>query len=73
MEYTETKDTKLNPILKDKKIAFSLITLGGSIIVLTFATLEEFSQYYIPSRTFDIWDLLADFIGVVLFSFWRII
>ena len=28
MENTETKDTKLNPILKDKKIAFSLITLG---------------------------------------------
>jgi len=44
----------------------------GSIIVLTFATLEELSQYYIPSRTFDLWDLLADFIGVVLFSFWRV-
>ena len=44
----------------------------GSIIVLTFATLEEYSQYYIPSRTFDLWDLGADFIGVVLFSFLRI-
>jgi len=44
----------------------------GSIIVLTFATLEEFSQYYIPSRTFDLWDLGADFVGVILFSFWRI-
>ena len=40
----------------------------GSIIVLTFATLEECSQYYIPSRTFDLWDLGADFIGVVLVS-----
>ena len=33
--------------------------------------LEESSQYYIPSRTFDLWDLGADFIGVVLFSVWR--
>jgi len=40
----------------------------GSTIVLIFATLEECSQYYIPSRTFDLWDLGADFVGVVLFS-----
>ena len=44
----------------------------GSIIVLVFATLEECSQYWIPSRTFDLWDLGADFVGVVLFSIWRI-
>lgn len=44
----------------------------GSTFVLTFAALEELSQYYIPSRTFDVWDLGADFIGVVLVSFWRI-
>ncbi len=44
----------------------------GSIVVLTFAILEECSQYYIPSRTFDLWDLGADFVGVVLFSVWRI-
>ncbi|PHS34057.1 MAG: trypsin [Sulfurovum sp.] len=50
---------------------YSTIQLG-SLIVLTFATLEEFSQYYIPSRTFDMGDLLADFVGVVLVSFWRI-
>jgi len=27
---------------------------------------------YIPSRTFDLGDLLADFVGVSLFSLWRI-
>jgi len=43
----------------------------GSLIILIFATLEECSQYYIPSRTFDLWDLGADFVGVVLFSIWR--
>ena len=43
----------------------------GSIIVLMFAILEECSQYWIPSRTFDLWDLGADFAGVVLFSQYR--
>jgi hypothetical protein len=41
----------------------------GAVIVLIFATLEEISQYWIPSRTFDLGDLLADFLGVLLFSF----
>ena len=44
----------------------------GSIIVLIFVTLEECSQYFIPSRTFALWDLGADFIGVVLFSMIRV-
>ncbi len=43
----------------------------GSVIVLVFAAIEECSQYWIPSRTFDFWDLLANFVGVVLFSLWR--
>ena len=43
----------------------------GAIIVLVFATLEEISQYWLPSRTFDLGDLLADFVGVVLFSLWK--
>jgi len=44
--------------------------LVGSIVVLSFATLEEFSQYFIVSRTFDMYDLLADFVGVWMLS-WR--
>ena len=44
---------------------------AGSVIVLVFAAIEECSQYWIPSRTFDLWDLLADFVGVLLFSLWR--
>ena len=45
----------------------------GAVIVLVFATIEEISQYWLPSRTFDLVDLLADFVGVILFSFiiWR--
>ena len=41
----------------------------GSLIVLTFAAIEEFSQYFIASRTFDLWDLGADIVGVGLFTF----
>jgi hypothetical protein len=40
----------------------------GALIVLAFAIMEEGTQYYIPSRTFDLYDVLGDFIGVVLFS-----
>jgi len=43
----------------------------GAIIVLTFAIIEEITQYWIPSRTFDFGDLWADVIGVVLFSLIR--
>jgi len=46
----------------------------GALIVLTFAGLEEISQYLLPSRTCDIFDFVADMVGVVLFSlfhFWK--
>jgi len=52
--------------------SYKLHISTGSIMVLGFAALEECSQYFIPSRTFDLWDIGADFVGVVLFSFWRI-
>jgi VanZ family protein len=41
----------------------------GALIVLTFAGLEELSQHFIPSRTLDIKDFIADIIGVVVFSY----
>ena len=43
----------------------------GAMIVLTFAGLEELSQYWLPSRTCDVIDFVADMVGVVLFSLWR--
>ncbi len=44
----------------------------GAVLVLIFAILEEFSQIYFPSRTFDLKDILADIIGIILFGLWRI-
>lgn len=42
--------------------------LLGSLIVLFFVTIEEFSQIFIRGRSFDLSDLLFDFIGIFLFG-----
>ena len=55
---------------KSKKI-FGFNMQVGALIVLTFAGLEELSQYWLPSRTCDFGDFVADTVGVVLFSLWR--
>jgi len=52
---------------KSKKI-FGLNLQIGAILVLTFAGLEEITQYWLPSRTCDIFDFVADTLGVSLFS-----
>jgi len=43
----------------------------GAIIVLTFAGLEEITQYWLPSRTCDVFDFVADVVGVTLFSLYK--
>ncbi|ROS01704.1 hypothetical protein EDC56_2149 [Sinobacterium caligoides] len=40
----------------------------GSAIVFVFLTIEELSQYFIPTRTLDLYDFIADIAGVSLFS-----
>jgi len=42
--------------------------LIGSLTALSLITIEEFSQRFIPYRTFDLLDLTADYLGVFLFS-----
>lgn len=57
-------------------LCFRFQTLGqnwckvylGSAIVTSFAVAEEISQYFIPSRTFDLYDLAADAAGIALFT-----
>ena len=59
----------LNYGLKFKAYKFLGFNLQvGALIVLTFAGIEEISQYWLPSRTCDVWDFVADTVGVVLFS-----
>jgi len=59
----------LNYGLNFKSYKFIFNLQWGAMAVLFFATIEEITQYWLPSRTFDLGDLLADFIGVILFSF----
>jgi VanZ family protein len=44
----------------------SLTMLKGSVVVLIPTVLEEFSQIFFRSRTFDLLDLVADFVGILL-------
>lgn len=55
---------------KSKKI-FGFNMQIGALIVLTFAGLEEITQYWLPSRTCDFFDFLADMVGVVFFSLFK--
>ncbi len=40
----------------------------GSLIVVAILALEEASQYYLPTRSLDIIDALANLAGIALFS-----
>ncbi|MFT6802356.1 MAG: hypothetical protein ACJA2N_001542 [Salibacteraceae bacterium] len=40
----------------------------GSVLVSFFVLLEELSQGFIVTRSMDYWDLLADAVGIILFS-----
>lgn len=40
----------------------------ASFIIFGFLTIEEFSQIFISTRTFDLADLTANYLGIVVFS-----
>ena len=42
--------------------------LKGSLIILILVTLEEISQLLFDTRTFDLMDLFADYLGIFLFG-----
>ncbi len=52
---------------KTSKIANFNIYWGSGLVFL-FASFEELSQYYIPNRTFDGIDFLADVAGILVFA-----
>lgn len=45
-----------------------LPVLFGTLLVSAFVLIEELSQIFLPNRTFDLLDLLADAIGIALAS-----
>ncbi len=59
----------LNIALNFKALSFKQIRVYyGAIIVGMFVVSEELSQYFLPSRTFDVFDLCSDITGILLFS-----
>ena len=40
----------------------------ATVVVLVLVTLEEFSQMWLPHRTFEWWDLAADYVGILVFG-----
>lgn len=59
----------VNLVLRAAEIRFGRIAiLKGSAAVLFVATLEEFSQLFLRSRSFDLGDLTADILGIWLFG-----
>lgn len=57
----------LNLSFNLRNVGFGKIRyLLGSLIVLVIVTLEEFSQIFIRRRTFDLNDLVFDYLGIFL-------
>ncbi|MFT6321358.1 MAG: hypothetical protein ACJAT4_002288 [Granulosicoccus sp.] len=42
--------------------------LLGSCLVFTFITIEEFSQLFLIRRNFDLFDLSANYLGILFFG-----
>ncbi|WP_246034183.1 VanZ family protein [Thalassotalea mangrovi] len=58
-----------NISLKLKTVSFGRVTIYlGTLLVSIFVLAEEFSQSYFPTRTMDIEDVIADAIGILLFT-----
>jgi VanZ family protein len=47
---------------------FKIKLLTGSILILCFALLEELTQLFFATRTFDFRDVLSDLVGILLAS-----
>ena len=54
------------------KLDPKLLVLRIGLIFAVLIGLEEFSQQYFPSRTFDLVDLTFSYLGVAFFSWWAL-
>ncbi len=52
----------------EKLKVFKWFFLKGSVIILIIITLEEFSQIFIENRSYDVWDLISDYLGILVFG-----
>lgn len=68
-----------NLLLKFRRVNFSNVPISnvpiytGTVLVFLFVLIEELSQHFIPNRTLDGVDLIADILGIMLFNFLTIL
>jgi len=55
-------------LMKRNAKSFNPTLLIGSYLTFAFATIEEFSQIFIESRSFNVYDLIANYLGIAFFS-----
>lgn len=56
-------------VLNFKAFVYKRVTIYyGALLVFLFAFIEELSQAFYPNRTLDAYDLIADILGIALFS-----
>ena len=58
----------LNTSLKYKQVKLYIKLPLGTVLVSLFVIIEELSQAFFPNRTLDITDLIADGLGILLFT-----
>lgn len=59
----------INYLMQFKRIKlFNRDILKGSVFIFILITLEEFSQIWISTRTFDLIDLSANYVGILIAS-----
>ena len=59
----------VNASLKARRVTMGPVQLLlGSLLVALVVTAEEFSQLFLVHRSFDLLDLAADYLGILLFG-----
>ena len=51
----------------------SIKIFTGTVLVALFSFIEECSQYFIPGRSFDLFDILSDAFGILIFTWFTYI
>lgn len=54
-----------SPALKRRALLFAFL------LTVAYGALDEFHQYFVPSRTPDVWDLAADAFGALGYILWH--
>ncbi|WP_260680576.1 VanZ family protein [Thalassotalea sp. PS06] len=61
-------------LITNASLKFKTVSLGrvntylGTLLVSVFVLAEEFSQGFLPTRSMDIQDVIADAIGIIIFT-----